>query len=152
LRLAIKAAHEAGRLVREASARSPDVSVKSSPVHFVTEMDYASEKAILRYVLKAVGDIRWPGSAAVALCWIACGRSDAFYEAVLQPWDFAAGLLIAREGGVDIQCTEYDHERDIIIASAPTVTPSLSQVLRNASCPHPEDASAKARTRRSHAS
>jgi myo-inositol-1(or 4)-monophosphatase len=30
---------------------------------------------------------------------VACGRFDAFWELELQPWDIAAGLLIAREAG-----------------------------------------------------
>ena len=42
---------------------------------------------LLRAVLPAVGDIRRPGSAAVSLCWVACGRLDAFYETDLEPWD-----------------------------------------------------------------
>lgn len=50
MKLAIKAAHEAGRLVRGASTRSLYVSLKSSPTDFVTEMDYASEKLILQIV------------------------------------------------------------------------------------------------------
>jgi myo-inositol-1(or 4)-monophosphatase len=51
LKLAIKAAHEAGRLVREASMRSLYASLKSSPTDFVTEMDYAWEKLILQIIL-----------------------------------------------------------------------------------------------------
>jgi myo-inositol-1(or 4)-monophosphatase len=54
---------------------------------------------LLRAVLPAVGDIRRVGSAAISLCWVACGRLDAFYETGLEPWDFAAGSLIALEAG-----------------------------------------------------
>jgi myo-inositol-1(or 4)-monophosphatase len=39
------------------------------------------------------------GAAALDLCWVACGRLDAFYEKGLQPWDLEAGALIAREAG-----------------------------------------------------
>jgi fructose-1,6-bisphosphatase/inositol monophosphatase family enzyme len=35
----------------------------------------------------------------VDLCSVAAGRLDAFYERGLNPWDFAAGGLIAREAG-----------------------------------------------------
>ena len=39
------------------------------------------------------------GSAALALCSVACGRLDAFWEERLQPWDTAAGALIVAEAG-----------------------------------------------------
>lgn len=43
--------------------------------------------------------VRRLGSAAIDLCWVACGRFDGFYEHKLQPWDSAAGVLIVREAG-----------------------------------------------------
>jgi len=43
-------------------------------------------------------DIRRNGSAAIDLCWVACGRLQAYFETV-QPWDMAAGTLIAKEAG-----------------------------------------------------
>lgn len=49
-------------------------------------------------VLKNCADIRRIGSAALDICWVACGRLDAYYESV-QPWDAAAASLIAREAG-----------------------------------------------------
>jgi myo-inositol-1(or 4)-monophosphatase len=90
----------------------------------------ARQAELLRAVLPAVGDIRRPGSAAVSLCWVACGRLDAFYEADLEPWDFAAGALIALEAGADVQGAEPG---GLIIASAPTVTAGLRQILREES-------------------
>jgi myo-inositol-1(or 4)-monophosphatase len=50
-------------------------------------------------VLPVVRDIRRAGAAAIDLCWVACGRLDAFYEAGLAPWDLAAGALIVAEAG-----------------------------------------------------
>lgn len=43
--------------------------------------------------------IRRPGSAALDLAYVACGRLDGFWEFGLNPWDMAAGLLIVREAG-----------------------------------------------------
>lgn len=43
--------------------------------------------------------IRRLGSAALDLCWVACGRFDAFWEFGLNPWDVAAGYLIVQEAG-----------------------------------------------------
>ncbi len=44
-------------------------------------------------------DVRRSGSAALDLCYAAIGRTDAFCEPLLSPWDFAAGMLIVSEAG-----------------------------------------------------
>jgi myo-inositol-1(or 4)-monophosphatase len=54
---------------------------------------------VVSHVLPRVRDIRRFGAAALDLCWVAAGRFSAFYELGLQPWDLAAGVLIAREAG-----------------------------------------------------
>ncbi len=59
----------------------------------------ARQAEVLTRVLPAVRDIRRGGAASVDLCWVACGRVDAFYEKGLQAWDHAAGVLIAEEAG-----------------------------------------------------
>jgi myo-inositol-1(or 4)-monophosphatase len=43
--------------------------------------------------------IRRGGSAALDLCYVACGRFDGFWELKLRPWDIAAGSLIVTEAG-----------------------------------------------------
>jgi myo-inositol-1(or 4)-monophosphatase len=43
--------------------------------------------------------VRRSGSAALDLCYVACGRVDAFWEFGLRPWDIAAGALIVAEAG-----------------------------------------------------
>ena len=50
-------------------------------------------------VTRATAGIRRPGSAALDLCDVACGRFDAFWELTLAPWDVAAGILLVREAG-----------------------------------------------------
>lgn len=46
------------------------------------------------------------GSAALSLCWLACGRFDAFWHPKLYPWDVAAAYLIVKEAGGEI--TDFD--------------------------------------------
>jgi myo-inositol-1(or 4)-monophosphatase len=53
-------------------------------------------------VLPRVRDIRRFGSAALDLCWVACGRAEAFCERGLRPWDLAAGGLVASEAGARV--------------------------------------------------
>lgn len=43
--------------------------------------------------------VRRLGSAALDLCWVACGRFDGFWEFNLNAWDVAAGYLIVAEAG-----------------------------------------------------
>ncbi|WP_118976290.1 inositol monophosphatase family protein [Taibaiella koreensis] len=43
--------------------------------------------------------VRRLGSAALDLCWVACGRFDGFWEYNLNAWDIAAGYLIVEEAG-----------------------------------------------------
>ena len=43
--------------------------------------------------------VRRGGSAALDLCYVACGRLDGFWELYLQPWDTAAGRIILEEAG-----------------------------------------------------
>ncbi|NEB80285.1 inositol monophosphatase [Streptomyces sp. SID14478] len=54
---------------------------------------------VVRELVPKVRDIRRGGSAAIDLCDVALGRMDAYYERGLNPWDYAAGDLIAREAG-----------------------------------------------------
>ncbi|HEV3472996.1 MAG TPA: inositol monophosphatase family protein [Actinomycetota bacterium] len=54
---------------------------------------------IVTRVLPVARDIRRAGSAALDLASLACGRLDGFYEAPMERWDKAAGVLIAREAG-----------------------------------------------------
>jgi myo-inositol-1(or 4)-monophosphatase len=61
--------------------------------------DRRRQAALVAHVIGSVRDIRRIGSAAIDLCYAACGRVDAYYEAGLSPWDVAAGELIAREAG-----------------------------------------------------
>jgi myo-inositol-1(or 4)-monophosphatase len=43
--------------------------------------------------------VRRAGSAALDLCYVACGRLDGFWEFNLNPWDTAAGVLLVEEAG-----------------------------------------------------
>ncbi|MCX3060591.1 inositol monophosphatase [Streptomyces sp. GXMU-J5] len=59
----------------------------------------ARQAEVVGQLLPHVRDIRRGGSAAIDLCDVAVGRLNAYYERGLNPWDFAAGELIAREAG-----------------------------------------------------
>lgn len=50
-------------------------------------------------ILPELRDIRRYGSAAIDLCYVACGKLDGFWEMNLNIHDIAAGILIVREAG-----------------------------------------------------
>ncbi len=51
-----------------------------------------------RFAVRAQA-VRRCGSAALDLCYVACGRFDGFWEMKLKPWDLAAGSLMVQEAG-----------------------------------------------------
>jgi len=59
-----------------------------------------AQGAVVAELLTRVRDIRRNGSAALDLCSAAAGRVDAYYELHLNPWDRAAGALVAAEAGL----------------------------------------------------
>lgn len=73
-------------------------------------------------VLMKAQAVRRDGVAAIDLCYVACGRYDAFWELNLFPWDTAAGMLIALEAGATV--SKFDgssytvYEKDIVISNS----------------------------------
>ncbi len=70
--------------------------------------------------LKAAQGLRRLGSAALDLCYVACGRFEAFWEQSLKPWDTAAGVVIAGEAGAkitDFSNNAYTLDKKEILAS-----------------------------------
>lgn len=65
---------------------------------------YEKERAhelfgIFEKIFLSCADFRRSGSAALDLCYVACGRQDAYIEQNLKPWDYAAGALVLQEAG-----------------------------------------------------
>lgn len=66
--------------------------------------------------------VRRDGVAAIDLCYVACGRYDAFWELYLYPWDTAAGMLILTEAGGRV--TRFDgqpytpYDKDILATNS----------------------------------
>ena len=70
------------------------------------ERGTAALMARFKNCLLAAQGIRRLGSAALDLCYVACGRMDGFWEENLKPWDTAAGMLIAQAAGGSV--TDFD--------------------------------------------
>jgi len=79
--------------------------------------------------------IRRDGSAALDLCYLACGRFDGFWELKLKPWDTAAGLLVLHEaGGISTRLDggTYDIHQPDLLASNGLIHAQMAEVLRKA--------------------
>ncbi len=89
-----------------------------------------AQAAVVAGLLPEVRDIRRHGSAALDLCTVAAGRVDAYYEMHLNPWDFAAGALVAAEAGVVVTGLAGRPFADPLgIAVAPTVAEEFVALL-----------------------
>jgi myo-inositol-1(or 4)-monophosphatase len=87
--------------------------------------------AIKAFMLRTQG-IRRAGSAALDLCWVACGRVDAYWEWRLGPWDVAAGALIVCEAGgsvSDFRGGRHDVHGQETLASNGVLHAALLDVL-----------------------
>ena len=76
-------------------------------------------------LLETAGSVRRLGSAALNLCYVACGRTDGYCATSLEKWDVAAGWLIATEAGAtlaDFTGGELDLEKPHFCLTA---TPEL---------------------------
>ena len=71
------------------------------------------------FTLRSHG-VRRAGSAALDLAYVAAGRTEAFWEFNLNPWDTAAGILLVEEAGgrvTDFSGGHYRIASDEILAS-----------------------------------
>ena len=69
---------------------------------------------------KSFGKVRMFGSAALSLAFVACGKSDSYFEEDIAIWDVAAGLaLVSAAGGVvNIEWSNCDKHRLTASAAA----------------------------------
>ncbi|WP_066939777.1 inositol monophosphatase family protein [Microtetraspora fusca] len=75
--------------------------------------------------------VRMFGSAAVDLAWVAEGKTDACIMLSNNPWDTAAGVLIAREAGAivtDIDGSPHSTKARATIAATPKIVAELVEL------------------------
>jgi myo-inositol-1(or 4)-monophosphatase len=95
---------------------------------------HVSEREVhARRVATMVGqirDIRRFGAAAIDLCFVACGRLDAYFEEHLNSWDLIAGQVIATEAGAMVTNFSGDTVTPKqVLASQPGVQKALIQLI-----------------------
>ena len=89
-----------------------------------------AQGAVVAALLPRVRDIRRYGSSALDLCAVAAGRIDAYYELDLNPWDHAAGALVAAEAGLVVAgLPGSPFAEPMAIAAAPSIAEEFIALL-----------------------
>lgn len=86
-----------------------------------------------RFSLHSQG-VRRLGSAALDLCYVGAGRFDGYWELYLEPWDLAAGALVAMESGALVTATDGGKLRleppCSALAAAPGIHRAMLQMIK----------------------
>lgn len=89
------------------------------------------QAAFVLELIPQVRDIRRIGAASLDLCGVAAGRLDAYYERGLNPWDHAAGALIAAEAGARVGgLGGAPAGRELLLAAAPGLYEQLDPLVQ----------------------
>src|SRR6201986_1554304 len=125
-------AHLDNRRIRVSKLRGLEGSLIGTGFPYRANAKYLdSYMAMLRAVMENTAGVRRPGSAALDLAYVAAGRTDAFWEIGLAPWDTAAGTLLIQEAGGHIgTLTGGDYTQGgNILAGTPKVYDAMLELL-----------------------
>jgi myo-inositol-1(or 4)-monophosphatase len=119
-----------GRPLRVRDPRALERSVISTGFHYEPAIR-ARQAAAAAELLSHVADIRRFGSCALDLCALAAGQSDGYVEEGCNPWDHAAGGLIAREAGAVVEIATGASGRDLVVAAPAAAYPDFLALVRS---------------------
>lgn len=119
------------------------IEVSQKPFHeilvatgfpYSNDHDYEAYFQILKHWLTHTRGVRRFGSAALDLCYVACGRYGAYYEATLNAWDIAAGALIVEEAGGKV--SDFSNGNNYlfggeILAASPEVFNNVLDIIQS---------------------
>ena len=126
------------RRIRVSERRSLEGALIGTGFPFRDHRHLDTYLGMFKTVVQATAGVRRPGSAALDLAYVACGRTDGFWELGLSEWDMAAGALLIREAGgqvSDLRGGEDYLATGNIVAGNPRVHQNLLKALR----PHLND-------------
>ena len=123
------------RRLRVSARRDLLDSLIATGIPFAGHGDSVQFNKIMAAVAPEVAGIRRFGAASLDLAWLAAGRFDGYFEADLQPWDVAAGILLVREAGgfvTDYRGGDKPVERAEIVAGNDQIHNRLHKLLAGA--------------------
>jgi len=127
-----KGAYLNGELIKVSKSDSIEHShVCTGFMHEIEWMIEANIKHFGNFIRRARA-VRRDGSAALDVCYVACGRFDGFWELGLNPWDTAAAVLILKEAGGQVTTfsgDEYSIYIKEILASNSIIHGQMIEIL-----------------------
>jgi len=117
-----------GKPIRVADTRRYDAACVE--LGWSTRVPNETYLQVLSDILVQGANVRRAASGALGLAYVADGRSDAYAELHMHPWDCLAGLLLVREaGGVTAPFLELDGlaKGGAVLASAPAIAEGISR-------------------------
>jgi len=96
---------------RESITRLEDAVVSGG---FFKAESLDTGKRVFECISRRVKKIRFLGSAALDLCYLACGRFNVYIQHSVNEWDIAAAGLIAECAGIKLEIIENKGKLDMI--------------------------------------
>lgn len=121
--------------LRVSARRDLTEALIATGIPFHGQGDFVRWSQILGAIAPQVAGIRRYGAASLDLAWVAAGRFDGYWEADLQPWDVAAGMLLVREAGgfvTDFRGGDRAIERSEFLAGNDALHSKLHKLLAGA--------------------
>ncbi len=109
--------------IRASVRNSVADSIYATGIPFAGRGELPATLKDLANLMPACAGVRRFGAAALDLAYVAAGRYDGFWERGLQPWDMAAGIVIAKEAGAIVEGIAPDtnpmETKDILVSAEP---------------------------------
>lgn len=121
--------------LRVSARRDLSEALIATGIPFMGHGDFVQWTRVFGAVAPHVAGIRRYGAASLDLAWVAAGRFDGYWEADLQPWDVAAGMLLVREAGgfvTDFRGGDRAIERSEFLAGNDAVHSKLHKLVAGA--------------------
>lgn len=121
-----------GRVIHVSEKPLANAVICAGTALYYEELHDKYIRAVTR-LLPLCGDFRRFGSAALEICYTACGKCDGFFEYRLCPWDYAGACVILQEAGGYIAPIEHEildcRKKSGIIAGGKTVFEELRKIV-----------------------
>jgi myo-inositol-1(or 4)-monophosphatase len=111
-----RGAHRNGRPIRAAAPVALEHAVVATGYNYELPIRARQAQAVASLVVR-IADVRRLGSCALDLCAVAAGQLDGYVEEGCNPWDYAAGGLVAEEAGAVVEILTGASGRRLVVAA-----------------------------------
>jgi myo-inositol-1(or 4)-monophosphatase len=117
-----------GRAIAVRDVVPLELSLIGTGFHYTRELRTLQAQAAAR-LLPQIRDIRRLGSCALDLCHVAEGLLDGYLEEGVNPWDYAAGALVAQGAGATVELREGVGGKTLILCAPAAGYRALAEVV-----------------------